>query len=173
MVLARGERVKPGETPRCALEFHGADLRDAAARRAPFADAATTGPLLVISEGLLIYLEPEDVAGLARDLHGIAHARWWLTDLASPLLLRRYTRHLDKNLSAGNAPFRFAPANGTAFFAQMGWREREFRSTWDESLRIGRSVPGARFWHLLSRLTPRRHAAVRRMSGIVLMGNTD
>lgn len=162
-----------GETPRCGLEFHSADLRDADARGALFADAAKTGPVLVITEGLLIYLEADDVAGLARDLHDIARARWWLTDLASPLLLERFTRHLDKNLAAGNAPFRFAPADGTGFFAPMGWREREFRSTWDESLRIKRSVPGAPFWHLLSKLTPRRYAAMRRMSGIVLMENTD
>ncbi|WP_133479844.1 class I SAM-dependent methyltransferase [Cognatilysobacter segetis] len=162
-----------GETPRCHLEFHAADLRDAATRRELFADAARAGPVLVITEGLLIYLDAEDVAGLARDLHDVAHARWWLTDLASPLLLERFTRHLDSNLAAGNAPFRFAPADGTAFFAPMGWREREFRSTWDESLRIKRSVPAAPFWQLRSRLTPRRHAAVRRMSGIVLLENTD
>jgi methyltransferase (TIGR00027 family) len=161
------------ERPRCRLEFHAADLRDAGARRTLFTDAAATGPVLVITEGLLIYLEAGDVAGLARDLHDIARARWWLTDLASPLLLQRFTKHLDRNLAAGNAPFRFAPADGTAFFAPMGWREREFRSTWDESLRIKRSVPGAAFWNRLSKLTPRRHAAMRRMSGIVLMETTD
>lgn len=161
------------ETRRCRLEFHAADLRDAGARRALFADAASTGPVLVITEGLLIYLEADDVAGLARDLHDVARARWWLTDLASPLLLRKFTKHLDSKLKSGNAPFRFAPADGTGFFAPTGWREREFRSTWDESLRIRRSVPAAPFWNWLSKLTPRRYAAMRRMSGIVLLENTD
>ena len=161
------------ETPRCRLEFHAADLRDADTRRALFADAATTGPVLVISEGLLIYLEADDVAALARDLHDVARARWWLFDLASPLLLQRFTKPLDENLAAANAPFRFAPAEGTGFFAPMGWREVEFRSTWDESLRIKRSVPAAPLWHWLSKLTPRRYAAVRRMSGIVLMENVS
>jgi methyltransferase (TIGR00027 family) len=162
-----------GQRPRCRLEFHAVDLRDADARRALFADACSTGPLLVISEGLLIYLEPGDVASLARDLHDVARARWWLSDLASPLLLQKFTRRLDPKLRMGNAPFRFAPAEGTEFFAPMGWREREFRSTWDESLRLGRSVPGARWWNMLSKLNSRRHAAMRRMSGIVLMENTD
>jgi methyltransferase (TIGR00027 family) len=161
------------ETPRCRLEFHSADLRDADARRTLFADAAATGPLLVITEGLLIYLEADDVAGLARDLHDIARARWWLTDLASPLLIEKFTKRLDPKLRMGNAPFRFAPAESTRFFAPMGWLEREFRSTWDESLRIRRSVPGATFWNWLSKLTPRRYAVMRRMSGIVLMENTD
>jgi len=162
-----------GETARCNVEFHAADLRDAATRRALFADAATTGPVLVISEGLLIYLEPGDVAALAGDLHDVAHAGWGLTDLASPLLLEKFPKRLDRNLRAGKAPSRFAPADGTAFFAPMGWREHEFRSIWDESLRLKRSVPGAPFWHWLSKLTPRRYAAMRRMSAVVLLENTD
>jgi len=158
------------ETARCRLEFHAADLRDSEVRRALFADAARTGPVLVITEGLLIYLEPDDVAALARDLHDVAHARWWLSDLASPLLLKKFTKHLDKNLAAGNAPFRFAPAEGTTWFEPMGWREREFRSMWDESLRLKRTVPFAPLWALLGMLQPReKREAMRRMSGIVLM----
>ena len=76
------------EKPHCALEFVEADLRDAEQRRKVFADAAAHGPVLAITEGLLIYLESDAVAGLARELHDIAKARWWLTDLASPLLLK-------------------------------------------------------------------------------------
>lgn len=162
------------EAPRCRLEFRSVDLRETEARRALFADAASAGPLLVISEGLLVYLEPDDVAALARDLHDVARARWWLSDLASPLLLQKFTKHLDRNLSAGNAPFRFAPAEGTAYFEPLGWREREFRSTWDESLRLKRSVPLAPLWILLSKLQSRaRREAIRRMSGIVLMERVD
>ncbi|MGY4516097.1 SAM-dependent methyltransferase [Lysobacter sp. HA18] len=173
-MLAYFRDAMAGETPRCQVEFHTADLRDAEIRRALFADAAATGPVLVITEGLLVYLEPDDVAALARDLHDVAHARWWLTDLASPLLLQRYTRHLDKKLAAGNAPFRFGPAEGTAFFAPMGWQEREFRSSWDESLRLNRTVPFAPLWKMLSTFQPReKRDAMRRMSGIVLMENND
>ena len=43
---------------------------------------------MVLSEGLLIYLTPEQVGTLARDLHAQPSFRWWLTDLASPQLLR-------------------------------------------------------------------------------------
>ena len=55
-----------GEQPRCELEFIAADMRDAQARREVFSHAARRGPVLVITEGLLIYLEAEDVAALAR-----------------------------------------------------------------------------------------------------------
>ena len=158
-----------GETPRCMLEFIAADLRDADARRDVFSRAATHGPMLVITEGLLVYLESGQVAELARDLHDIAHAKWWLTDLASPMLLKFLERRWQPKLKEGNAPFRFGPADGTAFFTPFGWREAEFRSTWDESMRLKRTMPGAWLWALLSKFqSPQKREAGRRMSGIVL-----
>lgn len=159
-----------GETPRCQLEFVAADLREANVRRDVFAQAATHGPVLVITEGLLVYLEPDEVAALARDLHDVAHARWWLTDLGSPMLLKMLEKRWQPKLRRGNAPFKFGPAEGTAFFAPYGWRESEFRSTWDESQRLDRQMPGAWIWKILMRLQPaKRREEGRRMSGIVLM----
>ena len=159
-----------GETPHCELEFIAADMRDADAKRDVFTRAATHGPVLVITEGLLVYLESDQVAGLARDLHDIAHAKWWLTDLASPLLLKFLEKQWAPKLKEGNAPFRFGPAEGTAFFTPFGWREAEFRSTWDESFRLQRTMRGAWLWKLLSHLQPKaKQEAGRRMSGIVLL----
>jgi methyltransferase (TIGR00027 family) len=158
------------ETPRCAIEFISADLREAASRRDVFTHAATLGPTLVITEGLLIYLTAEQVADLACELHDIAMPRYWLTDLASPMLLKFLARRWGPKLEQGNAPFQFGPAEGTAFFSPLGWREVEFRSTWDESFRLKRTMPGAWLWQLLSKVqSKRRQEAGRRMSGIVLM----
>jgi len=158
-----------GETPRCKLDFIEADLRVAERRREVFAHARAQGPLLVITEGLLIYLEAEQVAELARDLHETARARWWLADLASPMLLKLLERRWSPKLRDGNAPFLFGPAEGTAFFAPLGWREAEFRSTWDESFRINRTMRGAYVWRWLARFQPAaRREAWRRMSGIAL-----
>jgi len=162
-----------GETPHCALEFISADLRDADARRDVFSRAAAHGPVLVITEGLLVYLEAKQVADLAHALHDVAHAKWWLTDLASPMLLKMLERRWQPKLKEGNAPFRFGPAEGTAFFEAFGWREAEFRSTWDESVRLNRTMPGAWLWTLLSTFqSPQRREAGRRMSGIVLLEAT-
>lgn len=158
-----------GETPNCQLEFLAADLRDATARRNVFARAARSPDerVLVITEGLLIYLESADVEALARDLRAQPQFRWWLTDMATPALLRMLARRRQLVMQA--APFRFAPADPPAFFARLGWRETEFRSSWAESLRLGRSVPFARFWQWLSRLqSPERRAQGLRMSGIEL-----
>jgi methyltransferase (TIGR00027 family) len=161
------------ESPRCRLEYVAADLREADARRDVFARAAEHGPVLAITEGLLIYLEQDDVTALARDLHDIARARWWLSDLASPMLLKYLARQWQPMLAGGNAPFRFGPEENTAFFAPFGWRELEFRPHWEESLRLKRTMPHAWLWNLLRRLQPRRQReAMQRFSGIMLLEST-
>ena len=125
--------------------------------------------MLAITEGLLIYLEAEQVAELADDLSRYAQARWWLTDLASPMLLKFLARRWQPKLQEGNAPFKFGPAEGTAFFAPHGWREVEFRSSWLESWRLKRTMRGAWLWRILGKLqSKRRREAGERMSGIVL-----
>ncbi|HET6907421.1 MAG TPA: SAM-dependent methyltransferase [Rhodanobacteraceae bacterium] len=157
--------------PRCEVEFVSADLREPSARRELFGRTAAQGPVLVITEGLLVYLTPEQVGELARDLHDVARARWWLQDIASPRLRKfmERSRWLSK-LQQGNAPMQFFPEHGTAFFEPFGWREKEFRSTWDESFRLKRTMRGAWFFKLLSKLQPRAQVeAGRRMSGIVLL----
>lgn len=159
-----------GETARCQLELIAADLREPAARREVFARAAGAGPVLVITEGLLIYLVADQVADLAGDLRAAGDVRWWLTDLASPRLLKLLDKRWAPKLREGNAPMQFGPAEGTAFFAPHGWREAEFRSTWDESWRLQRTMPGAWWWRLLSQLQSKRQQEEgRRMSGIVLL----
>lgn len=159
-----------GETPRCRLEFIGADLRDTALRQRIFADASREGPVLVVTEGLLVYLTSEDVAALARDLHDSAQARWWLSDLASPMLLKMFARKMTARLSSGNAPFQFAPEEGTAFFSPCGWREVEWRSMWTESLRVNRKMRLAWLWNLLGKLQSKaKQDAGRRMSGMFLL----
>jgi len=162
-----------GETPKCRVEFIAADLRDADARRAVFAKAAEEGPVLAITEGLVIYLEANDVAALARDLHDIAHAKWWLLDLASPRLLKILEKRWSPTLKGGNAPFRFGPAEGTAWFAPHGWREREWHSTWTDAMRLKRTPRFAGFWNFLLTISPKKQREEQlRMSGIALLEST-
>ena len=162
-----------GERPQCQLEWVPADLADGAARKAVLARiAATLGPALVISEGLLIYLEREQVMALATDLAATPNLRWWLFDIASPGLLKMMGRTWGKGVSQ-SAPFKFAPQEGTAFFEPAGWTEVEYRSMFEESLRLKRTMPLARFWKVVGQImtvfNPRKREEFKRFSGIVLM----
>jgi methyltransferase (TIGR00027 family) len=170
MIRYRREHLE-GAKPVCVHEHLAADLSEADERRRVFArKPAGDGPALVITEGLLIYLTDAQVSALAQQLHETVNLRWWLIDLASPQLLQRMSKTWQPHLSAGNAPMQFAPADGTAFFAPFGWREAEFRSVWEESLRLGRSVPLSKLWNLLLKLRSKAgRESARRMSSIVLL----
>jgi len=170
-VIAYKQEQLKGERPGCVLEHVGIDLTDVGRRRALFARiGAAASQVLVVSEGLLIYLTPEQVAALAGDLAAPAPFRWWLIDLGSPRLLKMMEKTWGRAVAAGNAPFQFAPAEGSQFFRAQGWQEAEFRSMWEESLRLNRTMPLGRFWNLVARLYPKaKREEFRRMSGIVLL----
>jgi methyltransferase (TIGR00027 family) len=164
--------VMRGEQPACKYEAIAADLTDASARTALFARIdAESKTALIVTEGLLIYLSAEQVTELARDIHAMRCARWWLFDLASARLLPIMNRRWGgAEVAAAKAPFPFAPAEGTAFFDRLGWHEVEFRSGLGEAHRLHREMRMAPLWRLLSRLAPpERREEIRRMSGYVML----
>ncbi len=159
------------EKTACRYEPVTLDLRDAPARRELFARlGAGAQRALVVAEGLLIYLAPEQVANLATDLHEPPSFQEWLIDLASPQLVKRMSKTWGKNVAAGGAPFLFAPAEGSDFFRPYGWREGLFRSTWEESQRLNRTMKGAWIWNLIGKLSSRkRREEFRRFAGYALL----
>lgn len=170
-ILAYKQRTLAGETPRCRYEARVLDLRDARARRELFEEiGASARQVLVLTEGLLIYLAEEDVAALAADLAAPPSFRWWALDLVAPALRLRLSKQWGGRLADANAPFRFAPAAGTRFFEPFGWREAEFHSSWEDSIRLGRTMPHAWLWRILASLAPaERRAEWRRYAGNVLL----
>jgi methyltransferase (TIGR00027 family) len=110
------------EKARCVLSREKVDLADGAARAA-FLERATRDAkkVLVITEGLLIYLEEPVVAGLARELAGYPGVAWWILDLAAPPIKQM----MSKRMSFDNAPLHFAPAEGVAYFEERGWKVLE------------------------------------------------
>jgi len=120
------ERQLAGEKPRCRLERAKVDLADQAARRA-FLERATDGAsqALVITEGLLIYLDDAEVQALGRDL-ARPRVRWWVLDAVSPSVLQMNMRSMGRHLE--QAPMKFAPADGVAFYERLGWRAIDVES---------------------------------------------
>jgi len=170
-ILNHKTEILKDEKPKCRYEAVHLDLRDVAKRQALFAQInAESSRVLVLSEGLLIYLPPDDVGTLARDLSAGSHFQWWVIDIASPQLLAMMQKMWGKNLNAGNAPFLFAPAESTKFFEPFGWTELEFHSAMEDARRLKREMSMMWLWRILGSL---RSRAVRdqfqRFSGIVLM----
>lgn len=143
-LLDHKEREMEGERPVCDLERVRLDLADPDARRSLFERVGTAGKrVLVASEGLLLYMTPQQVGPLAADLHAQPSFRWWVTDLLSPALRKRLHRSWGSHLENANAPYQFAPENGPAFFRPFGWEVAEFRAVFVEGRRLRREMPMA------------------------------
>jgi methyltransferase (TIGR00027 family) len=162
------------EKTRCRYEAIATDLTDADARRKLFMQVGAVGThVLVVSEGLLIYLTREQVGDLAKDLALQPTFYWWLIDIASPRLMRIMERTWGKAMK-GNAPFKFAPAEGTDFYRPFGWRETEFRSAMDEAARMNRQMKLMPLWRLVMRFYAKKtREEFKRMSGFVLLERND
>ena len=163
------------EKPVCEYEAIAADLTNQPVRDAVFAQAGRNArSMLVISEGLLVYLSEEEVVSLATALHGITAARYWTTDIASPMLLEWMRKTWGKSVDKGNAPFKFGPEDSAAFFKSVGWRETTFKSAMAEAQRLDREMRGMWFWRFMTRFMPaKRREAMRRMSGFLLLERID
>jgi methyltransferase (TIGR00027 family) len=127
-ILDYKEEVLGDAKPTCALERVRLDLSNEDGRRGLFADLGRRArQVAVIAEGLVIYLMPDAVAALARDLAGPASFQHWVLDLASPGLVEMMKQSMGDAMREAGAPFLFAPAEGPPFFSPHGWQPIEVR----------------------------------------------
>lgn len=125
-LLAEKTQILADQTPRCRLTRIAVDLADPHARDAFFTEALDgAAKAFVLTEGLSMYLETSDIAALSGAIKR-PEVAWWMLDFAFPGLRKR----INKNMAgiAANAPFKFAPENGLAFFEDLGWRVVEAES---------------------------------------------
>jgi methyltransferase (TIGR00027 family) len=169
-ILRYKEEILRDEKPVCALERIRLDLADVSARRDLFAKLGRRAKnVLVITEGLLIYLTENAVAELARDLAGVSAFRLWIVDIASPGLMRMLKKRMASQLSQA-APFRFAPEEGPAFFAQFGWKPADVQSLLKNAAKLKR-LPF--FLHLFALLPESEKSRRNRpWSGVCLLKKT-
>jgi O-methyltransferase involved in polyketide biosynthesis len=115
------------------------DLADPAARDA-FLNEELAGATkaLVLTEGLLMYLEDSDVRALSTAFTR-PEVAWWMLDFSGPGLQRRMNKRSRGMMDS--APFKFAPANGLAYFEDLGWRAVEMDSVFSAAHRFDR-LPG-------------------------------
>ena len=173
-VIAFKEERLRGQTPRCRLERLGIDLSQAGERRALFERLGASGKrLLVLTEGVVPYLELQQAADLAADLLRLRNVDGWIVDYVSPES-QNYRRKAGVERHLQRSPFKFEPADWFGFFAERGWRARETRYLPEIGERLGRPAPlplAVRLLIKLSRLLKpgAGNTALGRFSGYVLL----
>jgi len=161
-------KLLAGEKPVCALSREPIDLDDPT-KRSVFLDGVVRSAkkVLIITEGLLGYLDSEVVRSIGQDLAGRPTVRWWLLDVASPAILKMMQRGMGENLT--NAPLKFAPADGVAFFETLGWKACDIREIFQEAVRFRRVPLFFRPFAFLPQPDPRKPGKAR-WSAVVRFG---
>jgi methyltransferase (TIGR00027 family) len=138
-ILDYKEQVLAGATPRCALERVRLDLFNVDARRGLFARVGRDARrAIVLAEGLLIYLMPDAVHALGRDLAAVPAIQQWTVDIASPGLLSMLQEQMGDIVKQAGAPYLFAPPEGPAFFEACGWTPAAISSVLKTARKLNR-----------------------------------
>jgi O-methyltransferase involved in polyketide biosynthesis len=167
ILLYKNDRLK-SESPRCEYLFVRADLTDRSALAEVLSHTRTSRRVLVLSEGLLVYMPESQVSTLATDLHRCAPINWWLADISGPRALQMMNARWGELLR--DATFQFGPEDSRDFFGSVGWRELIFRSSSEEARRLGRSPPLTWMSRLLMAFSSQHtRDEFRRLAGVTLM----
>jgi methyltransferase (TIGR00027 family) len=138
-LISYKEDILKNEVPKCQIERVALDLANVTARRELFDHLGRrASKVLIITEGLLIYLSAEEVIALAEDLRLPASFQRWAVDLASPGLLRILQRHLQPKLDQAGATLKFGPKEGPLFFMSHGWKPIDVQSLLKTAARLNR-----------------------------------
>lgn len=169
-ILTYKEEKLGNEQPYCQLERVKLDLADSEARKALFARVnAGSKQVLVITEGLMIYLTAEQATSLATDLHAEPNFRYWLTELTSPFVLQMLQRSWNSQLATGNARIQFAPEDGVKFYERLCWRVAEFHLSMEEAHRLRREMRYAWLIRFLIRISPPQRREMHGKDGYLLL----
>jgi methyltransferase (TIGR00027 family) len=171
-ILNSKEELLHDEKPVCTLERIRLDLADVAARRRVVEELGQRAKhVVVISEGLLIYLTSEEVVTLAQDLAVPPSFRAWIVEVASPGLVRMLQKRFSTKLSPAGAAMKFGPEEGPNFFTPYGWKPVDVRSMLKTAAQLKR-VP---WWMRLMALLPdsKGRQGSRPWSGICLLANQN
>ena len=128
-IIEEKEKVLNNEAPRCNLIRIKSDLADQKARIELFKKLNSKAEkILVLTEGLIIYLTSTQVGSLATDLSLQKNFKRWVFDMVSPALLRMIQERMGPALGGSGAVFQFAPEEGEEFFLPFGWKSLESKS---------------------------------------------
>ncbi|HLJ48518.1 MAG TPA: SAM-dependent methyltransferase [Bryobacteraceae bacterium] len=140
-ILDYKEEILAADQPLVPLERIRLDLADDVARRSLLKSLGSRATkVLILTEGVLIYLTLEQAVTLSEDLAAVPAFNYWLVDIVSSGLLNLMKERTQNRISE-NAVLQFAPPGGPEFFDAHGWRAADVQSLLKTAGRLNRLPP--------------------------------
>lgn len=150
LIQFKEERLKD-EAPRCKLTRIKMDLSQPAEREAFLKTLQSLGRCVVLTEGLLMYLDPKDVHALSDGFSKAPNLVAWISDSLTASAMKAL--HEDQAQTGqpasnpgtqetkGSIEFKFLPEEGLWYFEKLGWKVSEFYPFHTAGPRMGRIAP--------------------------------
>ncbi len=168
-IIRHKQQILQNEKPKCQLKRVEVDLADANARKDFFRSVVPAAKkVLILTEGVIPYLSPEQVSDLAKDLLSEPRFIYWITEYFHPKVYR-YMKSTLRTQKMKNAPFKFYPDDWFGFFKILGWVEKETKFNGDIAVEFKRTPPMPFIAKLVFPLLPEKvKTEARHMTGYVL-----
>ncbi len=119
IVELKNERLKD-HAPRCELQRISLDITQVESRRKLRDLISSSRSVVVLTEGLLMYLEPESVMILPMICVNMRKVHYWIQDFYNGKMRGGAMRPWRNKLKA--APFKFQPSDWLHFFTSRRWQ---------------------------------------------------
>lgn len=140
-LISYKEQKLSQQTPQVHLERISIDLADRQKRKDFFKQIAQESKnILVLTEGVILYLNEEQVSELAQDLRAEPHFRYWIAEYVSPYIYR-YFKTKERIARMKNAPFLFFPEDWFGFFKKNHWLPEKTVYLSEVAAKLGRNLP--------------------------------
>jgi methyltransferase (TIGR00027 family) len=169
-IIAHKNKLLQNETTNCKLSRVELDLSDEQKRIAFFEKTASESKnILVITEGVVLYLKEEQTSDLARDLFRFPEFTHWIVEYMNPQVYP-YLKDPQRAAKLKNAPFQFFPADWLRFFEQRGWVPYDLKYLGEVGAQLKRPMPLPRSAFLYRWFAPKStFEKARRMTGFLLL----
>jgi methyltransferase (TIGR00027 family) len=168
-IISHKTEVLQANQPKCRLTRYTVDLANSEERKAFLSSVAPHAKkALVLTEGVIPYLSPEQVTDLAKDLHASPRIAYWITEYFHRKVYR-YLQQSRKMEAMKNAPFRFYPDDWFGFFKGVGWVPKETRYKGEIAREFKRMPPMPFIVRLVFFMLPKKvRQEAGRMTGFVI-----
>lgn len=168
-IIAHKNAVLKLEHPKCKLTRVEVDLAISEKRKAFFNQVVPQAKkVLIITEGVIPYLSPEQVTELSNDLAAQQRFTYWITEYFHPHVYG-YLKKTALQLKLKNAPFKFYPDDWFGYFKELGWIEKETRYVGEIAVEFNRKPPMPKLVGLILPFMPKwLKEKLLRMSGYVI-----
>lgn len=140
VIELKNEKLKDQKS-KCQLERIGLNLSHQTEREKLFGELNhRIGPALILTEGVIPYLNEDAVSSLATDIKNQSNFKLWIAEYYSPEAYPRYQSSKFKSL-LGDSPFQFFPRDWFSFFEDCGWTQKETHYLYDEAEKHNRKFP--------------------------------